>query len=420
MAVPDIALAVDRAPAERVPYLACALVGLGGFVAGVTGPLVSTFLPPLVQSVLGNRPTAIGFVMAIDNLLLLLLVPIAGAASDRLRARGRGRIPVVLPGLIFAAAGMALLPESTRAGIAGLIGGMILLFTGINLQRSPFHALIADLVPSRYRSLASGSVTFQMCVGAIVFLMLGQMLGMQAAYRIAAVAVLAIAVAVVGLIREPAVVERQSTETTFSLIADAARSALRGDIAGLRAIFVASLLLQLTFQTFTTWYALHGTERFGVRPEDVTVGFIAWSVGGVVGALPAGIIGERIGRRNTMLLGFALMAASLVLSNLVTSPAQATPLIALASAAWTLPTVNAYPLFIEPVARHRRGILAALFLLSIALGGAIGDPLNGSLFDLVGSYRPLFLIMAVYITTAFAAVLFVPRGTGEVGNETLD
>ena len=71
-------------------------------------------------------------------------------------------------------------------------------------------------------------------------------------------------------------------------LVDAARSAVRGDIPGLRAIFLASLLLQLTFQTFTTWYALHGTERFGVRPEDVTTGFIAWAVGGVIGALARG------------------------------------------------------------------------------------------------------------------------------------
>jgi maltose/moltooligosaccharide transporter len=413
VAAPDAAVTLDRSPAQGVPYSACALIGLGGLFAGVTGPLVSTFLPPLVQNVLGDDRTAIGLVMALDNVLLLLLVPLAGAASDRLRSRGRGRRPIMLPGLVLAAAGMALLPESTRAGLAGLLGGMILLFTGINLQRSPFQALIADLVPSRYRSLATGSVTFQMCAGAILFLMLGQALGMQAAYRIAAVTVLAIAVAVASWIREPHDAEPQPAETTFRSMADAARSALRGDVAGLRAIFVASLLLQLTFQTFTTWYALHATERFGVRPEDVAVGFIAWAVGGVIGALPAGFIGGRFGRRNTMLVGFALMAATLVLLNLVTSPAQATPLIALASAAWTLPTVNAYPLFIEPVPRQRRGILAALFLLCIALGGAIGDPLNGSLFDLYGSYRPLFLIMAVYTTLAFAAVLMVTRGTGE-------
>jgi MFS family permease len=114
-----------------------------------------------------------------------------------------------------------------------------------------------------------------------------------------------------------------------------------------------------------------------------------------------------------MLLGFALMAACLFALNSVTTITQAAPLLALASASWTLPTVNAYPLFVEPVPRQRRGVLAALFLLCTALGGAIGDPLNGGLFDLAGSYRPLFLLMAGYTALAFVAVLFIPRGTGE-------
>ncbi|HLG54088.1 MAG TPA: MFS transporter [Vicinamibacterales bacterium] len=207
--------------------------------------------------------------------------------------------------------------------------------------------------------------------------------------------------------------QSHAAEATFRSLFDAGWSAVRGELPGMRAIFLASLLLQLTLQTFTTWFSLHGTERFGLRPEDVTIGMIAWAVGGVIGALPAGFIGVRIGRRNAMLLGFALMAVSLLALNGVTSIAQATPLLALASASWTLPTVNAFPLFVEPVPRERRGVLAALFLLCMALGGAIGDPLNGGLFDLVGSYQPLFLFMAGYTALAFMAVLFVPRGTGE-------
>ena len=51
--------------------------------------------------------------------------------------------------------------------------------------------------------------------------------------------------------------------------------------------------------------------------------------------------------------------------------------------------------------------------LCLALGGAIGDPLNGALFDLFGSYRPLFLMMAVYTAMAFVAVLLIPKGAGE-------
>jgi MFS family permease len=390
-------------------------VGLGGLFAGVTGPLLSTFVPPLVRDALGDHRTAIGLVMAIDNVLLLLLVPWAGAASDRASARGRGRLPMVVAGFLLAAAGMALFPSSARFGIAGLIGAMLLLYTGVNVQRSPFQALVADLVHSRFRSLATGSVTFQMCVGAIVFLMLGRMLGMRPAFLIAAIAVLGIAAAFALGLREPAGSEAHAAEATFRSLVDAAWSAARGAVPGMRAIFIATLLLQLTFQTFATWYALHGTERFGVRPEDVTIGFIAWAVGGVVGALPAGVIGVRIGRRNAMLLGFALMGACLLALDRVTSAARTIPLLALASASWTLPTVNAYPLFVEPIPRPRRGVLAALFLLCMALGGAIGDPLNGAIFDLVGGYRPLFLLMTGYTALALVAVLFVPRGAGEAG-----
>src|SRR5690349_24945209 len=110
--------------------------------------------------------------MAIDNVLLLLLIPWAGPASDRASARGRGRLPLVLAGLVLAAAGMALLPFSPVFGLPFLIATIVVLYTGINLQRSPFQAMLADVVPSRHRSLATSSITFQLCVGTIEIQML--------------------------------------------------------------------------------------------------------------------------------------------------------------------------------------------------------------------------------------------------------
>ena len=399
--------------ATKPPYGALALIGLGGLFAGVTGPLLSTFIPPLVRDALGDQRTLIGAVMAIDNVLLLILIPWAGPASDRAITRGRGRLPLVLIAFALSALGMAVLPASAAFGLPFLIGAMVVLHTGINLQRAPFQALVADLVPSRYRSLATGSVTFQMCLGAIVFLMLGRALGMRTAFLIAAAAVIGIVAVFALRLREPAPADSHSAEVTFRSLREVVWSALRGTWTGMRPIFFAVLLLQLTFQTFTTWFALHGTERFGVRPEDVTIGFIAWAVGGVIGAMPAGFIGVRIGRRSAMLFGFALMAASLLALDRVTNITQAVPLLALASASWTFPMVNAYPLFVEPVPRQRRGVLASLFLLCMALGGAIGDPLNGRIFDLLGSYRALFPLMAGYTALAFVAVLLIPRGAGE-------
>jgi MFS family permease len=395
------------------------LIGLGGLFSGVTGPLLSTFIPPLVRDALGDHRTAIGAVMAIDNVLLLLLIPWAGPASDRASARGRGRLPLVLAGFVLSSVGMALLPFSAAFGLSFLIGAIIILHTGINLQRSPFQALVADVVPSRHRSLATASITFQMCVGAIAFLMLGRVLGMRPAFLIASGSVLVIAAAFSFGLHEPKVIQSESAEVTFRSLAKATWSAVRGAVPGMRPIFVAVLLLQLTFQTFTTWYALHAVERFGIKPQDVTIGFIAWAIGGVIGALPAGFIGLRIGRRNAILVGFATMAACMLALDRVTQMNQVIPLLALASASWALPTVNAYPLFVEPVPRQFRGVLASLYLLCAALGGAIGDPLNGRLFDLFNGYRALFLLMTCYTALAFVAVLFVPRGAGEADTESV-
>jgi MFS family permease len=397
---------------RRAAYWSCLIVGWGGLFAGATGPLLSAFVPPLVQDALGDHRTAIGAVMAIDNVLLLLLVPLAGIWSDRAVALGRGRLPLVLLGYILAAGGMAMFPMSARAGITGVIAAMVVLYTGINLQRSPFQALVADSTPSAYRSVANGSVTFHMCLGAIVFLMLGRILGMQAAFLAAAGTVLAIGGAFALWLREPRAAETPATEATYAALVGAVRSAIGGAIPGLRPIFVSTLLLQLTFQTFTTWYALYGIERFGVAREEVTIGFIAWAVGALIGALPGGFIGRRIGRRNTVVLGFASMSICLLALHGVADMSRATPLIALASACWALPMANAYPLFVEPIPRHQRGVLSAMFLLCMA-GGAIGDPLNGALFDLFGSYRPLFVMMAVYTSLALLAILYLPRGVGE-------
>jgi maltose/moltooligosaccharide transporter len=397
----------------RTPYVLCAQVGLGGLFFGVTGPLLSNFIPPMVRSVLGDARTLIGVVLALDNVITFLLVPWSGTLSDRFRARGRGRLPIVLAGLVLAAVGMALLPSSPALGLAGLLGAMVVLYSGINLMRAPFQALVADLVPSRFRSLATGSVTFQMCVGAIVFLMLGRALGMRVAFLIAGASVLGIALAfALGVRERPFEGGAAGEETTFRALFGALGAVMRGTVPGVRPVFAATLLLQVTFQSFASWYVLHGTERFGGEPASMSTGFIAWAMGGVAGALPAGFLGVRLGRRTAMLAGFALMAASFVALDRVATVGSATALLALASAAWTLPAVNAYPLFIEPVPAEQRGTLAALFVLCLALGG-IGDPVNGLLFDLQGGYRSLFLLLAGYAAAAFVAVLLVPRGAGE-------
>lgn len=393
------------------------MLGLGGLFLGATGPLLSAYVPPLVERTLGEDRVGIGLVMAIDNLLLLLLLPLTGAASDRARARGGSRTPLVLTGYAATAVALAVFPAAAALGLWGLVGAMVLLYGGINAQRSPFQALVADAVPSPMRPLATGLVTFQMCAGAVLLLMLGRLLGMAAAFRVAAGVVIGAALVLAWWFRKAPAPHDGPVEPTLRALASSVRTAMRGELPGIRAVFAASFLLQLTFQTFTTWYALHAMERFGVGPEEAGLGFIAWALGGVAGAIPAGFLGMRLGRRAAMLIGFGAQSVVLLGLTLVSRPSSVALLLFLASASWTLPMVNAYPLFVEHVPPHRRGILAALFLLAMALGGIVGDPLNGAIFQLAGGYRLLFVLMAAFTSAAFVAVLFVRRGTGEASDQ---
>ena len=200
---------------------------------------------------------------------------------------------------------MALFPWSARFGIAGIIAAIVVLYTGINVQRSPFQALRRrrGAVALPFARHGIGHVP-DVCRRDRVPDARPACSACGPAFLIAAGTVLVIAVGVRFGLGEPPPHGTPAAEATFHSLFERWRDAVRGAVPGMRAVFLAALLLQLTFQTFTTWFALHGTERFGVRPEDVTIGFIAWAIGGVIGALPAGCVGVRFGRRNAMLLGF--------------------------------------------------------------------------------------------------------------------
>jgi MFS family permease len=398
-----------------VPVGLCLFLGLGGLATGAIGPLYSTFVPPMARAAVAND-VIVGLILAIDNVLLFVLVPWMGALSDRRAAAGRDRRLLVISGLTVAACGMAMLRVAPAYGLAGLLAAIVVLNTGQFVVRAPFQALVADLVPSPARSFAIGAMTGFMCLGAIVFLGLANALGSpNAAFLSAAATLLAVALAFAARLSEPPARTASAAETSFALLRQAVGQVVRGTFPGMRAAFVALLFVHLSFQTFTSWFTLHAGERFGIAPADAAVGFIAWAVGGLVGSLPGGLIGMRIGRRNALLTGLAAMALALVGLDRAPTMQAALPLVFVASFCWSLPTVNAFPLLVEPFPRARRGVLAAMFFLCMALGGMIGDPLNGFLFEWTGTRRFLFLAMAVYTVAAFVAVWWIPKGAGEAG-----
>src|SRR5207244_12792002 len=66
---------------------------------------------------------------------------------------------------------------------------------------------------------------------------------------------------------------------------------------GAPRFFAACLLFQMAFQSLSSWFTLHGSERFQTTVANVSLGFIAVAISTLIGSMPAGWLGARCGPR---------------------------------------------------------------------------------------------------------------------------
>jgi maltose/moltooligosaccharide transporter len=93
---------------ERYSVPKTFLLGFGFFGIPVIWALYNAYVPVFLKSTFGLRSSVIGFIMTIDNILAIVLLPLLGTMSDRTRL-GRRR-PYILVGSL-----LALLPAAPAA-----------------------------------------------------------------------------------------------------------------------------------------------------------------------------------------------------------------------------------------------------------------------------------------------------------------
>jgi len=402
-----------------MPWKASLLLGGGSLVIGAVSPLYDSYVPPLLQRHLSSS-TWIGAAMGIDNVLALCLVPIVGALSDGARTRLGRRVPFVLAALPFTALGLAAIPFADRLGLMVLLAAMIVLDVAMAVWRAPFTALLAELIPSVHRSKTEGILGVAMCIGAMLMLGSARSLAARDAslpFVLAAVLVAGVWVGYSVLLREPIHDSGAQTLTPRAAVAPfrALREAFTSGSGRAPLFFAACLLFQMAFQSFSSWFTLHGSERFHTTVADASLGFIAVAVSTLLGSVPAGWLGARYGRRRMSLIGIAGMAIACVILNLVPTLTAAVGVLFVFGLSWSLPVANLPPMALELGTTARAGSLAGAFLLVQSLAGIIGPATVGVWFDAAGSKRALFVLLAFFLGGAFALFAMLAPGFGEVG-----
>ena len=398
-----------------MPWKASLLLGGGSFAVGVVAPLYDSYVPPLLERHLGSD-SMVGAAMGIDNVLALCLVPIVGALSDATRTRLGRRVPFLLAALPFTAVALVAIPYADRQGLFALLLAMIVVDVALAVWRAPFLALLAELVPSIHRSKTEGILGVAMCLGAMLVLGGARSLSARDAalpFVLGGALVGGVWLVYAAALREPR--RRQEDEPPPAAIAPlrSLRDAFTASEGLAVRFFAACLLFHMAFQSFSSWFTLHGSERFDTTVANASLGFIAVAVATLLGSVPAGWLGARFGRRRMSLVGLAGMALACAALHVVPTLGAAVGVLFLFGLSWSIPTANLIPMALELGTAARAGALAGAFLLVQSAAGIFGPALVGEWFDVTGSRRGLFVLLAVFLAGALALLATLRSGFGE-------
>ncbi len=286
-------------------------------------------MPSQIKAAVGNdaKGSALGLVLGAGALISMVIAPVFGALSDRIRLPGFGggrRKPWIVIGTlgnVIGLIGLAYLIQPGRPdSLVGWTAAFLVVELFNNIATAPYSALIPDLVPAEQRGAASGWMGLMVMLGTFAggvmgFLMdaLGGITGIY--FLLMGVMLLGMVVTLVG-VREPDVsVTRQFKWGEF----------WRGlydpfKHSDFTWVFLTRMLVTMgifTVQEFLQYYLgdvigapfiLAGVGQVAEKPE-VAVSFflLPLLLGAIVSTLAAGILSDRHGRKIMVYLAGALM-----------------------------------------------------------------------------------------------------------------
>ena len=100
----------------RLNYKRTFLVGFAFLSIVAFWELYDGLIPKMLEGTFGLGATAVGGIMAIDNVLALFLLPLVGAFSDKVNTRIGKRMPFILGGTLVASIFILLLPIADHKG----------------------------------------------------------------------------------------------------------------------------------------------------------------------------------------------------------------------------------------------------------------------------------------------------------------
>lgn len=399
------------------------LIGLAFFSICAFWQMYDNIIPLILKYRYGISDGASGYIMALDNVLAVFLLPVFGALSDKKGAR----MPFIMLGTAAAVILTVCLSFAKSFPVFFAMLGLLLIAMGT--YRSPAVALMPDVTPKPLRSKANAIINLMGALGGVYTLaMTGVLIKGNAADNPSYLPIFA---AVAGLMAVSVTAMRATTnEQQFKTEAAAINDALDAETAAkyhepigtghklpkdmfrsLMLILFSVAFWYMGYNAVTTAFSRYATEMWGQNVSGASTCLMIATVGAVVSYIPIGALASRIGRKRTILIGVAVLASCFLLAALVAT--KFSPILyvvfVLVGFAWAAINVNSYPMVVEISTGADVGKYTGYYYTFSMAAQILTPIISGQLLQHVG-YHTLFPYAAIMVAISFVTMLLTRHG----------
>jgi len=381
----------------------------------------------------GLGPALTGFILVFDNIAGLFISPIVGAWSDSLRSKWGRRMPFILFGVPVAVAAFIVIPLIPM-GIAPELNGQTGQLTGLLIPFivSLFLVLIAfavvrpvadvlmfDVTPSPQRATANGIagaiagllVVITALAGAALYDVYGPL-----PFWIAAGLALLIFFLTWAFVKEPeelaSASELAGEKFNLAGIIKFLRDQPKENRTSLIYLLLSNLLAYVALAQMQAFLSSYGVFSLGMEESSAAMLVAIPAIAFMFIAVPAGLIANKIGRKNTQIVGLVGYAIGALVIYLFPDATMLNVGLLICGLTWPLANVVQVAMIVDsaPV-ETLMGTYTGLRQIAVTLGFIIGPILGGTLVEAMGNdYRWVWLIMFVFLVLATVAMFPVTKG----------
>lgn len=431
------------------------MVGLAFFTITMFWEIYDNLMPLFLKD-FNFGQTLTGVIMALDNILALLLLPFMGLWSDKfptkLRSKIGRRIPFIICGSVLAAVCFILVNFAhNERNLALMLVSTVFVLLFMCLYRTPAVALMPDVTPKPLRSQANTIINIMGAVGTMITLgitlipgvLIKETIGEGAdkvtnlignnwiiVAIISSLMVLS-AIIMVFKVKENKLLEDKKQQLeAVGMDEDeeekpSSKMSTRKVIAGLDKNQIKSLLFILV-SVFLWYMAYNGVKthfsRFAMEELNMpnfTLPLLIGNIAAFAMFYPASKIGQKIGRKKTVMIGVVLLIAGFALASLllfVASPAVTAfamyPVFLLVGGGWATINVHSYVMSVEMATKDTTGVFTGLYY-TFAMSAQIVTPILAGLIIEFINYKLLMVYALVFSVLALITMSFVKHGNAK-------